>query len=188
MISKQLFFIACVIVSYHEATDLNAYLTHYWPITSSDMTDQIGTAHMTQGTATNFVSDRFGCPYSALNLNGGYTQVPAGYYFYSPTFTVSAWVYPINVGGWARVFDFANGGPLDNILFSLSSSTSLAASLQIFLGTTRYTYPESSTLLMLNKWQFVTGTYDGSSMSVYIDGVFTGSTPLSCVLPKIWRT
>ncbi len=45
------------------------------------MLDEIGSAHMTQGALTLFGADRFGCPHSALALNGGWTQVPPGIYF-----------------------------------------------------------------------------------------------------------
>jgi hypothetical protein len=57
------------------------YLTHYWPISNGAMLDQIGKSHMTQGSSTFFTfftTDRFGNANSALALNGGWTQVPAG--------------------------------------------------------------------------------------------------------------
>ena len=77
----------------HSAS-LDDNLTHYWPITYCNMNDLIGNAHMSQGANTTFVSDRFGNENSALNLNGGWTQVPPGIYFNSPQITITAWVYP----------------------------------------------------------------------------------------------
>ena len=68
------------------------------------MTDVVGSANMTQGSLTTFTFDRFGNPNAALNLNGGYTQVPAGVYFNTPGITVTVWVYPLSVGLWAKVF------------------------------------------------------------------------------------
>ena len=81
------------------------------------MNDEIGTAHMTQGSLNLFVSDRFGNANSALALNGRWTQVPSGVYFDSPEFTISVWVYPQQVGSHARIIDFGNGQASDNILF-----------------------------------------------------------------------
>jgi hypothetical protein len=70
------------------SSSIDAYLTHYWPFTNGRMNDIIGNAHMTQGAFTIFVSDRFGNSNSALNLNGGWTQVPSGIYFDAPQFTI----------------------------------------------------------------------------------------------------
>jgi hypothetical protein len=61
---------------------------------------------MSEGSSTSFTSDRFGHVNSALALNGGYTQVPAGYYFNTPQFSISLWAYPSQVVSWARIFDF----------------------------------------------------------------------------------
>jgi hypothetical protein len=57
------------------------YLTHYWPIQNGLMNDEIGTAHMTQGSDTYFTLDRFEYENSALALNGGWTQVASGVFF-----------------------------------------------------------------------------------------------------------
>jgi hypothetical protein len=62
------------------------------------MKDLIGSADMTQGSLTSFTMDRFGNANSALALNGGWTQVPAGVYFDSIEFTISVWVYPNECG------------------------------------------------------------------------------------------
>jgi hypothetical protein len=68
------------------------FMTHYWPFCSSTMFDDIGDAHMTQGSLTTFSTDRFGNANTALNLNGGWTQVPSGFYFNAPAFTISTWI------------------------------------------------------------------------------------------------
>ncbi len=85
------------------------------------MTDVIGNADMTQGSLTTFVTDRFGKANSALNLNGGYTQVPSGVYFNTTSFSISAWVYSGASGWWARLIDFGNGMNLDNVIVTIDS-------------------------------------------------------------------
>jgi hypothetical protein len=97
------------------------YMTHCWPFWSSTMLDEIGGAHMTQGSATTFVADRFGNANAALNLNGGWTRVPSGIYFNTPAFTISTWIYPQTIGSWARLVDFGNGAYSNNVVFAIGS-------------------------------------------------------------------
>ena len=55
------------------------------------MLDQIGTSHMTQGSLTSFIEDRFGNVNSALALNGGWTQIPSGSYFNTSEYSITVW-------------------------------------------------------------------------------------------------
>ena len=75
------------------------------------MLETVGVAHIFKGGMSNrtLVSDRFDNSNSALNLNGGYTQVPTDNYFDPPHFNISVWVYPLNLTGNVRVIDFGNG-------------------------------------------------------------------------------
>ena len=165
------------------------YLTHYWSILNETMTDLVGNAHMQQGSATTFTSDRFGCPNSALNLNGGYTYVPVGVYFDAPEFTISVWIYSQSVGIWSRVIDFGSGSPNNNIVLSQDSSSNLCPAFQIFRGTSvPAPKAQSLTALVLSRWQFLTATFDGSRMSIYINGVLTGSISLVYSLSSFTRT
>ena len=43
------------------------YLTHYWPIMNSQMTDLVGSSDMILGNLTEFIVDRFNQSNSALN-------------------------------------------------------------------------------------------------------------------------
>jgi hypothetical protein len=131
------------------------------------MNDHVGSANMTQGNLTTFIVDRFGNQNSALALNGGWTQVPAGIYFDTPEFTISAWIMPQQVGSWARLIDFGNGPGQDAIVLSLDSSNNnrpfgylSPISLAIY----------SSSNVILNKWQLLTSTFDGLTLSIYING------------------
>ena len=45
------------------------YLTHYWPICNNQMSDHIGSAHMTLGSGVSYTMDRFGTQYEALSLS-----------------------------------------------------------------------------------------------------------------------
>ena len=162
----------------------DAYLTNYWPITNGTMHDiSGGNAHMTQGSKTLFATDRCGTPDSALNLNGGFTHVPAGIYFKSE-FSITAWVYPSNVGSWARLIDF--GGLLSknyNIMFSLSSDGLDMPSLQISDKSSWKFQAQSSQALTLNTWSFLVATFSGTNADVYINGVHSGTATGQYFMP-----
>jgi hypothetical protein len=144
------------------------------------MTDHIGSAHMSQGAYTNFTYDRFGNENSALALNGGWTQVPQGIYFNTPEFTISAWVYPQNIGYIARLIDFGNGFASDNIFLKLDSgSSNYQPGLRIYNGSTSIGTVQSSKSLLVNKWQLLTATFNGNQMLIYINGTLVGTNPLS---------
>ena len=165
------------------------YLTHYWPISNGTMEDEIGSSHMTQGSLTTFIQDRFGNVNSALALNQGWTQVPSGVYFKTPQFTISVWVYPQSLDKCVRVLDFAtNPGSCNNsILMRLEGSCSPGFPCLGIFNPTIAKQAESSQNLIQNKWQFLTGTFDGSLMSFYIDGTLNGTKTLTYTLPTITR-
>ena len=165
------------------------YLTHYWPISNSTMKDEIGSSHMTQGSLTSFIEDRFGCPNSALALNGGWTQVPSGVYFNTQQFTISVWIYPQSIGQCSRAINFGTAGSCTNsiaIRLDGSCDAGLYPALGIWNPSTM-NRASSSQNLILNKWQFLTGTFDGSLMSFYIDGILKGIFSLTYTLPTITR-
>ena len=147
------------------------------------MLDQIGTADMMQGSLTSFTSDRFGNLNSALELNGGWTQVPSGVYFDTPEFSISVWVYPQQVGSFSRIIDFGNGPYKENLVFGLTFGTSLHP--YVYLNKTNY---ESSTILTTNAWQHVAATYDGNNLNIYLNGLTVMSYSVTYSLPLINRT
>ena len=113
------------------------------------MLDQIGSSHMTQGSLTSFIEDRFGNVNSALALNGGWTQIPSGSYFNTSEYSVTVWVYPATSGMWARLIDFGNGDKIDNILISIDSGSNQKPCFQLFNSTVRLGSVISSKILTL---------------------------------------
>jgi hypothetical protein len=167
--------------------DINdQYMTHYWPICSSTMLDGISDAHMVQGNATTFATDRFGNENAALNLNGGWTQVPSGIYFNTPAFTISAWIYPQNIGSWAKLVDFGNGVNSNNIVFAIGSPTNIPA-FQLCIPSACTLNLYSSQALSLNTWQFLALTYDGINAKIYINSTLTGTTAYTFTMSNINR-
>jgi hypothetical protein len=139
------------------------------------MKDVIGSADMTQGSLTSFFKDRFGNTNSALGLNGGWTQVPTGVYFNTPEFTISVWVYPSNVSSWSRLIDFGNGEYADNIVLSLSYFSNLRPYFE-YLGSSSIFLTQSSEQITLNRWQFLTATFNGTIARIYLNGTLVAES------------
>ena len=163
-------------------------MTHYWPICSGSMLDQIGSAHMTQGDFTDFTTDRFGNSNSALGLNGGWTQAPSGIYFDTREFTISVWVYPQQVGTWARIIDFGNGPNADDIFFAFSYGDSQQPSLQIYSGPDCIITSLSSQAIAQSQWQFLVATFDGTNSNIYLNGQLIASVAYSFNLTSLFRS
>jgi hypothetical protein len=137
------------------------------------MKDDTGGADMTQGNLTRFAADRFGNPNSALDLNGGWTQLPAGIYFNTPEFSVSLWVYPQSVPLYSRILDFANGQS-DNVLVTI-----LYPNFDIYSGVTGAISVKSFQNVTFNQWQFLTFTFDGIRGNVYLNGNLVGNKTIT---------
>ena len=143
------------------------------------MNDIIGGMDMHQGALTTFAADRFGNANSALNLNGGFTYVPPGVYFNS-AFTISAWVYLEAVGDWARLIDFGNDQSTDNVILTLGYRPNfLQPTLFLFFSPTSFYDTTTSIQLPERIWHFLTATFDGNYMKIYINGTLTSSYALS---------
>ena len=166
------------------------YLTHYWPICDSTINDEVGSAHISRENISSFASDRFGNGNSALSLNSSWTQVPNGIYFETPEFTISVWVMPQEVGYWARVIDFANGHPLDNIVLSLNTGGGyFQPNFQIYDGNNQVIQLVSTNSpLIMGKWQFLTATFNGTVAKLYIDGQLKAFVAKSLTMRKLVRS
>ena len=143
---------------------------------------------MTQGNLTSFIEDRFGCLNSALALNGGWSQVPSGVYFDSPEFTISVWILPQQVGYWARMIDFGNGAPLENLFLSLSDGTNRKPQFSFFSGGSAIINAGSTQNLTLDEWQFLAVTFNETTSSIYLNGTLTAQVSGSYSLPTLNRT
>jgi hypothetical protein len=159
------------------------------------MNDLIGDAHMSQGSLTSITFDRFGYPNSALSLNGGFTLVPSGFYFYSTQFSVTIWVYPSNVGSWARIFDFGNPGGVqstnlkESIQMSFASYVTNNPAFVIYDQITNIIgNAQSHISLEEKKWHFLTATFNGSLLSLYVNGSLTNSSQVGAQIPLVQRT
>ena len=161
-------------------------LTHYWPIQNGSMSDLVGHTDLQPG-GTKYATDRFQNPCSALNLNQAYGRLPAGYYFDTPEFSVSTWILfdKATTGAYARIIDFSNGAPMDNILIMFNSGF---LKLDLFVGSSVSLTTQSAVETPSGVWTFLTFTFDGQHAFIYMNGVLVSSAILSGSTPgKVMR-
>jgi hypothetical protein len=159
----------------------DVFLTHYWSFDNGQMRDQVGSADMSQGNLTSFTSDRLRNVNSALALNGGWAQVPPRIYFDTPEFSITVWVLPQQIGIQSRVIDFGNWRS-SNVLFSLDSGSNQRP--YFLLNVNEWQAISSTQVLTLNQWQHLAATFNGSTMSIYINGTLTASQNFSTSSPQ----
>ena len=82
--------------------------------------------------------------------------------------TLEAWVYPTAVGGWRDVITKGT----DDIYHLMGSSDDSTPALG---GTFSPSVLRGTSSLPLNTWTHLTGTYDGTTMRLYVNGVQVSS-------------
>ena len=157
------------------------------------MHDLIGFKDMFSVNPISFNTDRFGNSNEALDLSSGYTFLTPGYFFTTPQFSISLWIYtnglmPPN----SVILDFGNGNGngnsfLDDIILYLVSNDLIGPNVQIYNSSTLVVNAESSLSLVAGQWHLFTVTYDGVTVSIYINGILTSSVQQSYSLPVIMR-
>ena len=133
----------------------------------SNFSDVISGANLFGGLSYSFVPDRFCRPNSAIYFNKGYLQVPAGIYF-SGDFTFSAWIYLRSYQYWARIFDFGNGSPNENVYLSIIDTKSkLEGYIWRLSSDSRL---DTLPIINLNEWYFIAFVLKYSTGSIYVNG------------------
>jgi hypothetical protein len=87
--------------------------------------------------------------------------------------TVEAWVYPTSVNGWMNVV-YKSGSSAVSYVLQGSTSPSNLASLG---GSFSASNLSASSPLPVNTWSHLAGTYDGTSMNLYLNGLLVASRP-----------
>ena len=170
---------------------LDDHLTNHWPINNGTMFDVVGRAHMTHVTgppSIGFMTDRFGTPNSALDLNNAFTQIPPGVYFNTP-FSITAWIKPNAVGYWGKLIDFGNGWKIDNIAVVVSKANTYHPSFHISDAATWMFQADANQKLSQSDWSFLTATFDGNTANVYVNGLSEAvDTSSKYFLPTVHRS
>ncbi len=128
---------------------------------------------------------------SALNLNGGYTNIPAGTYPNAPQFTITVWVLPQNVTlNFARLLEFSNGCHNNSLsLMIAQSSTQWCPKVEMYKINGSSQYQMTSSLnITSGLWQHMAITFNGSKMSFYLNAILLQSVAISYVMPTDVKT
>jgi hypothetical protein len=158
-------------------------LVAHWPM-DGNANDISGNAH--HGTIVGGVTptaDHKGQPNAAYLFNGtdGAIHLTDGTTNYSysvlglpvEAISISSWVKVLNFSSYAGIFTFIQ----DNYsyeygvgLFLDGSASARKFNFAIAGGGVGLTFMPTSQALATNQWYFVTGTYDGTTMKLYVDG------------------
>jgi hypothetical protein len=109
---------------------------------------------------------------NALNFNTSlqnYASLPAATYF-SGDLTIECWVKPTAYTNWSRIIDFGNGSGSNNVLFGTSVGTS--GKPGFYVGGAQF---QANDQIPLNQWSHIAATLSGTTATIYINGVASGS-------------
>ena len=134
------------------------------------------------GTASGGVSYTTGVNGQAFQFSGasgGEVSIPDSTSLDSSSFSIGGWFELTQAppAGGEVYLASKYGGNYNGWILRLNSSMTLTLSL--LKSATANTNVSSSQPLALNKWYFISATYDGFTASIYVNGVLTGSTILA---------
>ena len=173
-------------------------LTHYWPILSSTATDCVGTNHLgAPSSLFTYSTDRNSLTNDAINFNNGYVSFPPDttYGYLNSAFTITLWVKAAacTTGKWCNLVDFGAGtGGVSNIFLASAGTNTGFISFYMYSssGTLKAFLDLSANALSTTNWQFLAVSYDGYTITVYIDGlpVATKSNSVYWIPESVSRT
>ena len=89
----------------------------------------------------------------------------------SNNWTVEAWIYPISFGTYNFIYDRASGSSNSATEIELNVTSSGVLSISVYVGGTSYSQTSASGAVILNQWNHVAATRNGSALNVYVNGV-----------------
>jgi hypothetical protein len=112
---------------------------------------------------------------SALTFNGSnYGEVPDNQRLYLPlAFTIEGWAKPQSAAGYHDIV-----GKTGYEIAVQSSGSGFIAEMQVSIANVWYTV-KSSQVFNYGPWYHVAGTYDGSALHLYVNGVQVASSQLT---------
>jgi RHS repeat-associated protein len=111
--------------------------------------------------------------------NQGYVTIPDSPHWHSPTISMEAWAYKAADVAWQRV---ASGGSFPNDNFQLIADNTGKLVFFVFLNSTTNVAAITPTAVPLNTWEHVVGTFDGTTITLYLNGVMVDQHSVSVTM------
>ena len=156
-----------------------ARLLNYWPM--NNLSDIVGGKDLFEGVNYLFTNDRFNNANSSIHFNNGFLKVPTGCYF-SGDFSVVAWVKLNSNNPYQRLFDFANGPDMDNVVLDFTSNREMIAFIAGSNAVIAYNY-----FLELGAWYHLGFVIQGTTGYFYVNTTEIKRSSFSAA-PNVTRT
>jgi hypothetical protein len=121
---------------------------------------------------------------NAVSLNGSnqYVDLPAGVVSSADTMTITAWVNLNTVTNWTRIFDFGTG--TTNYMF-LTPKNGTTIRFAIKSASSTEQVIDGTAALPTGGWHHVAVTLNGSTGTLYVDGVQVGTNTAMTITPNM---
>jgi hypothetical protein len=129
-----------------------------------------GTLSMTE--AVGFVPGKTGQAFQFANQ--GFVEVPSSPSLEPATLTVGAWVRGTAPGSFGHILS-KGAANCDGGSYALYTGLSGGLLFYVSDGTTFGVSPDAGTAIWDGNWHFVAGTFDGSTVRLYVDGTEVGT-------------
>ncbi|MDP3724574.1 MAG: DUF2341 domain-containing protein, partial [bacterium] len=125
-------------------------------------------------TSTNWTTGQISNA-GALNGTNEYIEVPNNNSFNVSSLTMSAWIrvaaFP-STGEYPSIISRHNGGPTNaGYTLQISGTSGEAQKIRVAIGDGDFQAAVSSTNVAANVWYHVAGTFDGTTMTIFVNGV-----------------
>ena len=161
---------------------LTTGLVAYYPFTGNS-NDSSGYGNNGINSGAILTTDRNGINNRAYYFNGVNSKIIVSTFNKitgNNPFSVSFWASPESSNGWLVCFGKSENGNA----FECGTHTYGSPIFDALIWKYDH-YPNTKVQLTLNKYQYITVTYDGSIMSIYLNGILSVSNKVDYITPNI---
>jgi fibronectin type 3 domain-containing protein len=131
--------------------------------------------------APTWTTGKSGNGIDLVSTSSQYAALPEGVVNGLTTCTISAWVYPVSVSNWQRIFDFGTG--TTNYMF-LTPSAGGYIRFAIRTPAINEQIINSTTVLSVGAWSHVAVVLNGTTGTLYVNGTAIGTNTAMTLTPS----